>query len=420
MKKTIIKTLSFILLVTITKITYCQSNYQKGYIIQLNGDTLSGFIDYHNWSINPKKISFTSKLKGEKTVFTPFNIKGFGVADEIYKSAVIAFGPLVDYQESSNDVAKGEIIADTVFLQTIVQGAKNLFYYNGKNGTEAFFINQNSEFKWLIYNKKLVQQYGKTGLYKNKKYREQLALYLQSCKTIQDKLGDTKYNSSSLTDVYNYYYTCSGDKIEFQKKKKIILSEIGVLAGLSSTKIVIHGVENDVYHSYLAHTAFTTSNAIAAGVFWNLLLPNNKRWSIANELLFTSFMVEGTYKNVYYYTDTYYTKIGTQSIKMNNMLRFSLPVGKVACLFNVGLSNGYILHETNYLKLTHDIGSTVFVTEQKILENETKYHLGFVAGLGVKYKKNSIQFRFEDGESASYEQISCITKRMYLLIARSF
>ncbi len=38
--------------------SFCQENYQPGYIVGLKGDTLHGFINYRNWERNPDKISF--------------------------------------------------------------------------------------------------------------------------------------------------------------------------------------------------------------------------------------------------------------------------------------------------------------------------------------------------------------------------
>ncbi len=69
--------------------SFCQENYLPGYIITLKGDTLHGFIDYRNWDRNPDKISFKEKLSDNKLIYSSLIIKGFGVLDEIYESAIV-------------------------------------------------------------------------------------------------------------------------------------------------------------------------------------------------------------------------------------------------------------------------------------------------------------------------------------------
>jgi len=41
---------------------FSQENFTTGYVIKLNGDSISGYVDYRNWEINPTKIIFKDKL----------------------------------------------------------------------------------------------------------------------------------------------------------------------------------------------------------------------------------------------------------------------------------------------------------------------------------------------------------------------
>jgi hypothetical protein len=51
-------TFLFFLLTSIS--LFAQSNYQSGYVVTAQGDTLKGRIDYKEWSRNPAEISFQS------------------------------------------------------------------------------------------------------------------------------------------------------------------------------------------------------------------------------------------------------------------------------------------------------------------------------------------------------------------------
>src|ERR1700754_3018582 len=44
-----------------------QSNYKSGFVVNLKGDTLHGFIDYKEWDNNPGDITFKKDLKGDKS-----------------------------------------------------------------------------------------------------------------------------------------------------------------------------------------------------------------------------------------------------------------------------------------------------------------------------------------------------------------
>ena len=44
--------------VLLPALSYAQSNYKPGYVVDLKGDTLKGFIDYREWHSNPNSINF--------------------------------------------------------------------------------------------------------------------------------------------------------------------------------------------------------------------------------------------------------------------------------------------------------------------------------------------------------------------------
>src|ERR1700756_754821 len=57
-----------------------QSNYRPGYVVNLKGDTLKGFIDYQAWDSNPNSINFKPTLTDrEKQTFTVHNARYFNI-----------------------------------------------------------------------------------------------------------------------------------------------------------------------------------------------------------------------------------------------------------------------------------------------------------------------------------------------------
>src|ERR1700744_1323148 len=72
--------------------SYAQSNYKPGYVVTLKGDTLHGFIDYHEWDRNPKNISFKKdKDAGTVEKFSASNTAAFSITGmEYYDRSVVS------------------------------------------------------------------------------------------------------------------------------------------------------------------------------------------------------------------------------------------------------------------------------------------------------------------------------------------
>ena len=46
-------------------IVFSQTNYKPGYVVNLNGDTLRGFVNYQQWDNNPRTIAFKYKVNDQ-------------------------------------------------------------------------------------------------------------------------------------------------------------------------------------------------------------------------------------------------------------------------------------------------------------------------------------------------------------------
>ncbi|MCK4664318.1 MAG: hypothetical protein KAT68_15725 [Bacteroidales bacterium] len=408
-----------ILGIIIFQTSFCQENYLPGYIITLKGDTLQGFIDYRNWEKNPNKIYFKDNIR--QFSFTPNEIKLFSVQDEVYVSAI------VKTEVSPNKTIYLEFASelktkfDTIFLQTMIQGVKSLYYYKNSNGKENFYIKQNMEYDLLVYKKYLKKQKGKNVITENKKYTGQLMLYLHDCPSIQSKLRNTEYNQKSMENLFLFYYDYTQSKIEFQKKTEKISTEIGVLTGVSLTSLEFR---SKYYYTYLVNADYSQSVNFSTGLFFNvILLRNQGKWSICNELIFTSYKVEGRYN--YFENENNYSIINTEFeysyLKMNNMGRFKYPIGSLFVYLNAGISNGFAISETNYEKIESKVYSIEKIGEGKVMDDTRKYEQGYILGLGTKFKKYSFEIRYEKGNGMSeYTCLNSLTVRYYFLFGYRF
>lgn len=127
--------LTLLLTLIVSALAYAQSDFKKGYLITLQGDTLYGFIDYKGWTRTPTHFSFKDAA-GEKALrdYTVRDIQKLVI--EGYASyerfAVSVSMNEVDYNRfdpASNALYK----RDTVFLKLLAQGNNmNLYAYRDK------------------------------------------------------------------------------------------------------------------------------------------------------------------------------------------------------------------------------------------------------------------------------------------------
>ncbi|MEO6685431.1 MAG: hypothetical protein ABIN24_05675, partial [Dyadobacter sp.] len=81
--------LQILLSLTFCQSVYAQKNYEPGYIVKANRDTLNGTIEYLNWSKNPEKINFKSGVNGAEKIYGLAELSSFQVHDENYIKAFV-------------------------------------------------------------------------------------------------------------------------------------------------------------------------------------------------------------------------------------------------------------------------------------------------------------------------------------------
>ena len=403
---------------------YGQKNYLPGYVINLNGDTVKGFINYRDWDINPYKIDFKKHVDGEINYITPAKIKEFGVAAEIYKSGIVEVDE--NYYDLASLTYSGEFKfrVDTAFLQTLVQGDKSLYRYIDFKGKENFFIGQDAGFELLQYKEYFKNVNGVKAIATNNKFIGQLCNYLQDCSGIATLAANIKYTGSSLGYLFQEYNSCTNKDVKYVSKKTKILFDFGILAGLSVTKLTFKG-EN---HSDLVEAEYSPSTDCSFGLFfdWIIKTQYQNKFSIYNELLYTTFKMGDTYTKESQ-IENGYTKnnisLEYSYLKVNNMLRYRNLIGQNTSVFlNVGITNGFVQKDANHKVITKVLTSppATYVEDGKALD-DTKYEMGIMAGIGSSFKKTSFEIRYESSTGISdYGDLKSPVKRFYFLFGYRF
>lgn len=375
--------------------SYSQENFVTGSVITNDRDTLYGLIDYQYWELNPYKVSFKPDAKSASISYAPNDIIEYRVNNEIF----------VRGQVASNETEEVE----TVFLQTIFNSKKSLYYYKSNSGVVNFYTKQGGRFELLIK--------------KDKKYIEQLSVYLSDCPKVSKMIIGTAYTKFSLKKLFDNYFFNSHTYVLF-RQKYVSKVEYGVLAGASLTKIDFSKAQFNFLH-LLDTTEFSASYNFSGGLFLNVLLPWSKwRWSIYNELLYSSYKVNGSIKFITAIDDyvIYRTEFALSYIKLNNLLRIKYSIGQTSIFINGGISNGYAFKQSNIEKReSQNPGEPVYNSDFRPIHRVRSYEVGWIAGVGVKHKNVSLEIRYEKGNGMEdYSAIETNINRYFLLLGYTF
>jgi hypothetical protein len=413
--------IAFYVCLFISVSVFGQKNFLPGYIITLNGDTVVGKIDYRNWSFNPSKITFADSA-GPIQVFSPLEIHGFFVANDLYKSAVVdkemsAF--LKGYAASSSELV---LRKDTTFLRALTSSkGKNIYHFKTPENIDQFYIPKGNQYELLIYKKyKMTNSKGVQGEIENKRYIGQLVLYLNGCESIQSKLKSVTYAAKSFENVMLYYQRCLNPEARQLESNLRIRTDVGILTGLTSTMLKFKGDQSLMQH-YLSQANWSGSVNFSFGGYLNFILPRNQgRFVLVNELFATScsikgeFLEQGTFQN--------YTKVNSSFrmnyVKLNDLFRYRFPINGPWGFLNIGISQGNAFNITNKQHIHSEFMGQIRDQDKAAIDGFRTYEFGFLAGIGFQFKRLTGEARYERANGFSeIATLGSVTSRMHILLS---
>lgn len=407
------KHISIIISLFISLTIYSQQNFEPAYMITNQGDSVSGFIDYRNWNTNPIDFKFKTSLDAEEVVYSTKEIKSFKVHDELYINAKVE----VEISPRSTDALKFDselkIEKQQVFILSLVQGEKSLFYFKDELGYENFYIKMPDDFLLLTYKRFLKTVEQKNVIIENTKYKGQLTYYLGGCAKLGSSISKVSYTRESIESVFeDYYEMCTDNKpAEITKTEKSVLS-FGVIAGLSITHVKFDGSGE-----LLTRLPFPKSSNIYAGGFFEITFSRSRgKVSLYNELAFTTYETNNNYEDRY---SKEYVEIGSSNLILVNMFRYKQPIGNLTLFANIGVLNSFVIGTTNYSKIENKFNNTV--TEDLAIEDVRNWSFGGALGGGVMWKNLSVEYRYHISQGISYYMdLSSWTSRNIFLVGYRF
>lgn len=202
------KLLYFYLLIAFPSIVFAQSNYQQGYILKNNGDTLRGYINYTESSYSPVAVEFkASKADKAMQQFTPLDIKAFQITgSEDYVSYI---GSISTNKNVVPNLPGGLDTSTTngaVFLEPLITGRHITLFYNNEPSKNRFFIAETNgppvELKYYPY-----YEDAATTIIEHYIYRGQLLLYNNKFNDgnpqLVNRINDVMFNKADLEKIVN-------------------------------------------------------------------------------------------------------------------------------------------------------------------------------------------------------------------------
>jgi len=223
------RVLSITLTILLFSVVKAQSDFRPGYIITLQGDTISGLINFRGGKANAKDCVFKKKDDPEKVTYTPNQIKSYQFIDgKCYLSV------------TSMNLKFKELI----FLEYIIKGSINIFYYQD-DVKDYYFAVKDTTLIELDHHDRLTGNAEKDILImaKPEKYKKQLKLLVQDQPSLFSNIDRIDCNTKDLimlTKKYQNLSCPSQECIQYDKRtgrsikfKFGILSSVG-LSHLSS------------------------------------------------------------------------------------------------------------------------------------------------------------------------------------------
>ena len=399
-----------------------QQNFVSGSIVLLNGEKLEGQIDYRNSERNPESIRFRANEGASIETYAPIDIRSFSVAGELFVSKIVK----VDKSERGKmDNIKAtlveDIVLDTVFLSTRVEGKANLYYLKDENYKTHFFIEKDTILEELVYRKYLkTPDEGKPYIASEEKFKGQLNYYFSDCTTTKAKISKLSYENKPMVKLFEKYNECvNADYLLFNQESYDSKVKINAVGGLVMTTL---SFDAEIGFTVYPPADFGYSFLPIAAVAFDLVVPRNRnRWSFLNELSYKPYKLSTQYtvaenENDYSNVDM---RFNLGYLKLTTAFKYRQPMNtsKLRPFIYLGMGNAMAIKTTNSIEIEKVFYSSVSTKEEDAIDPFRRYEQSYVFGLGVNIDKFNVDFRYEQGNGmSSFLNLQAKTKSFYVLV----
>lgn len=207
-----------LLVLLVPVMSFAQSNYKPGYVVNLKGDTIKGYVDYQEWDANPDVVSFKKTSAEQSVKYGTSDISAFGI-DKLEAFTRYSGRISTNQVDPNYVVTDAESEADTsfrvaaVFLKVLEKGSRIALYSYKDNLKIRFYVGEAPDYtpKELIYRL--------TRTHTEKTYQKQLSAAAAKSNELNDNfitiIAHSEYTEDNLLDIANRINRIS--KAEYNK-----------------------------------------------------------------------------------------------------------------------------------------------------------------------------------------------------------
>ncbi len=376
---------AFLLLSLIAFSGLAQIKFQQGYFIDNSDKITHCLIKNMDWNDNPTFFEYKLSEKDDSKMALIANTKEFGI-DKFSK--YIRANVRID--RSSEDIeymsqTKAPIFTEEqLFLEVLIEGNANLYYYEQKSLRRFFFSLNKGPIEQLIFKsyKTIDNQIGQ-----NNEFRAQLWKSLK-CSTLQKyHFESLNYFENQLLKIFEKYNSClNSDFKNFQanKTKGYFNASLKVRASSNSLDVVNEdtNLKNIVDFGSNINIEFGFELETVLGF-------NNNKWALLVDFNYQSFKGETTTEPFRFVENTRTHTIDYKSVEVGFGVRHYFFLNDQSKLF---LNAHYVvdlpLNKSVLTETDNPVPGSVSIE----LSRSTNGAFGF----GYKYNdKYSLEFRFE-------------------------
>ena len=321
------KILVLLTTVCLSSILCAQSNYDQGYIITNQQDTVTGWINLRTNKNNQKQCEFKPDLNTVEKIYFPQDIAGY------------RFTNSGKYYVSREIRLKGT--PQKVFLEFLVKGIMNLYYY--EDAVEYYFFeNQDGKMEVISREPERVEN---MIVYEDYKYIGQIRYLFQDYKSIAQNADKLKFNQKSMMgiveDYHNEVCTTGESCIIFQNEHpddKGLRCKISVYTGLQLSTYVFYVTYSSDTYSSVTQTQSNLSPVL--GVQVNLLNPHwSKSFSIQLDASLSQLKGDLPETRYWYVGMKSYENLAT-SVRLG--VKYTYPKFKISPTAEAGVAYTYL------------------------------------------------------------------------------
>lgn len=388
----------FILLISfiiMTNIVVAQK-FTPGYYVRSSGDTV-----HTNLFIRKKKGDILGVMSEGGRLVGPREIIATRVGNTNYIVKVVSI-------DKTPKVAQP--IVDTVLLEILSREKMSLLYSIDENDKAHFFVEDESG-KTEELGLRILDRGDGITFQELTTYKDKLKSLFPGCTMLSGDIDRTRYTRQSILSIYQKLYECKYGAPPKAEPVQAVVSDYGLLLGLSVTDLSFEDVGNG---NLASSVMWDKSIDLTGGVFMETkFAKTGPAFLLRQELTHRKYNSSST---DYYKGQGQLHILGNVSasyLKYSVMARLAISQNKLKPFINAGVSPSFLLGSSSRAVITS--GSTQ--STDVLLGKTSRFDFGFFGGAGLLYENITIEARVEQSSGLNPQYYNSSVHTLYILLS---